>query len=84
MITKPMPDTEPDPFGLSAAGHLCFVCGKGVEDPTVVWSGNDGYGQQIYLHGECDIKLALGLMRDGLELRYAGRFCWNQLDRQRA
>lgn len=53
MITRQVPETEPNPFDLSAAGHRCFVCGEFVHDPAVMWSGNDG--QQIYLHGECVI-----------------------------
>ncbi len=70
MITKGMPETEADPFDLSAAGHLCFFCGEFLTDPAVQWHGfHDGSGN-VYLHGECVIEWLPRLMRDALELRY--------------
>ena len=84
MITKRVPETEANPFDLSAVGHRCFFCGEFLVDPAVVWSGNDGEGRQIYLHGECVFDLCPRIMRDGLELRYSGKPCWNQLHGQRA
>ena len=80
MITKRIPETEGNPLDLSAAGHRCFHCGEFVQDPAVVWSGNDEKGQQIYLHGECVWKWLPGLTRDAAELRYANKQCWNQLN----
>jgi len=81
MITKRVDEIEANPFDLSAVGHRCFFCGEFLVDPAVMWSGNNEKGQQIYLHGECVLKWQPGLMRDGLELRHAGRPCWNQLDK---
>ncbi len=80
MITKRVRETESNPFDLSAAGHRCFYCGQFIQDPAVVWNGNDG--QQIYLHGGCVLKWQPGLMRDALELQYCGKPCWNQLNSQ--
>jgi len=65
-----------NPFGLSAVGHRRFVCGEFLQDPAVMWSGNEG--QTRYLHEVCVEKLQLGLMRDVLELKYHGTLCWNQ------
>jgi hypothetical protein len=76
-ITHRMTEMSENPFGLSAAGHRCFFCGEFVQDPAVMWSGNDG--QTIYLHGPCIERWHLGLLRDALELKYVGRSCWNQL-----
>ncbi len=81
MITKRVPETEANPFDLSAAGHRCFFCGQLLQDPAVVWSGNDENGQQIFLHGQCAADWLPRLMRDALELRYTGKACWNQLSR---
>jgi len=66
-----------DPFGLSAAGKRCFLCGEFLQDPAVIWSGLDG--QQIYLHGPCVETWVLRILRDALELKYHGKHCWNQL-----
>ncbi len=79
MITRPVSESEPNPFDLSAVGHRCFFCGEFLVDPAVVWSGNDGEGRQIYLHGECVFDLCRRIMRDALELHYSGKPCWNQL-----
>ena len=79
MLTKRVPETKPNPFGLSAAGHRCFFCGEFVQDPAVLWNGNDEDGQHIFLHGECVFEFCPRLMRDALELRYKGKTCWNQL-----
>lgn len=76
-LTRRMTEMSENPFGLSAAGHRCFYCGEFLQDPAVMWDGNDG--QIIYLHGLCVERLQLGLLRDALELKYAGRPCWNQL-----
>jgi hypothetical protein len=76
-LTRHMSEMTENPFGLSAAGHRCFYCGEFLQDPAVMWSGNDG--QTIYLHGVCVERLQLGLLRDALELKYHGEPCWNQL-----
>lgn len=80
MLTKRIPETEPNPFGLSAAGHRCFLCGQFLQDQAVMWSENDGEARPIYLHGDCVFELCPRLLRDALELRYIGRSCWNQVD----
>ena len=80
MLTRRVPEAEPNPFDLSAAGHRCFFCGDFVHDPAVVWNGNDEGGQQIFLHGPCVITWMPRLMRDALELGYRGQACWNQLN----
>lgn len=66
-LTRHMSEMTENPFGLSAAGHRCFHCGEFVQDPAVMWSGNDG--QTIYLHGLCALEWMPGLMRDVQELR---------------
>lgn len=76
-LTHHMSEMSENPFGLSAVGHRCFHCGEFLQDPAVMWSGNDG--QTIYLHGPCVERWQPGLLRDALELRYVGRSCWNQL-----
>jgi hypothetical protein len=76
-ITRHMSEMTENPFGLSAAGQRCFHCGEFLQDPVVMWSGADG--QTIYLHGPCVERLQSGLLRDALELKYAGQPCWNQL-----
>jgi hypothetical protein len=76
-LTGPMSEMTENPFGLSAAGHRCFHCGKFVQDPAVMWSGNDG--QAIYFHGSCVVDWAPRIMRDALELKYHEKSCWNQL-----
>ncbi len=84
MITKRVDEIEANPFDLSAAGHRCFFCGEFLVDPAVMWSGyHDGSGN-IYLHPDCVVEWMPRVMRDALELRYHGRSCSNQLDRQRA
>lgn len=72
-----MTEMSENPFGLSAVGHRCFHCGEFLQDPAVMWSGMDG--QTIYFHGPCAEQWHLGLLRDALELKYAGKPCWNQL-----
>lgn len=75
-LTRCMTEMTKNPFGLSAAGHRCFHCGEFLQDPAVMWSGNDG--TTIYLHGECVYRWLPGLLRDATELRYAGHPCANQ------
>jgi len=81
MITRPVTEFEPNPFGCSAAGHRCHFCGEFLQNPAVMWSGNDG--QTIYLHGLCVETWTLRLLRDALELKYHGKPCWNQLEPKR-
>lgn len=76
-VTHHMSEMSENPFGLSAAGHRCFLCGEFLQDPAVMWSGLDG--QTIYLHSECSLRWLPGLMRDATEIRYAGKPCANQL-----
>lgn len=76
-ITHRMTEMDPNPFGLSAVGHRCFHCGEFLQDPAVMQSDNDG--PTIYFHGPCIERWHLGLLRDALELKYAGRPCRNQL-----
>lgn len=76
-ITHRMTEMIGDPFGLSAAGQRCFYCGEFLQDPAVMWNGNDG--QTIYLHGDCVYRWLPGLVRDATELRYVGKPCANQL-----
>jgi hypothetical protein len=67
-VTRPIRvEWEGDPFGLSAAGQLCFFCGQFVQDPAVMWSGSNS---QIYLHAACVIDWFPRMLRDALELRY--------------
>ncbi len=75
-LTHRITEMTEDPFGLSAAGHRCFHCGEFLQDPAVMWNGNDG--QRIYLHGPCVETWVLVILRDALELKYSGRSCWNQ------
>lgn len=75
-LTRHMSEMIENPFGLSAAGHRCFHCGEFLQDPAIMWSGNDG--TTIYLHGECVYRWLPGLLRDATELRYAGHPCANQ------
>jgi len=75
-ITRRMSELTENPFGLSAAGHRCFSCGEFLQDPAVMWSGNDG--QTIYFHGSCFLDWMPCVMRDALELKYHGKACWNQ------
>ena len=72
-ITHHMSEMNENPFGLSAAGHLCFHCGEFLEDPAVMWSGNDG--QTIYFHGPCFLDWMPRIMRDALDLKYAAHPC---------
>ena len=76
-ITRRMTEMIEDTFGLSAAGHQCFHGGELLQDPAVMWNENDG--QTIYLHGNCIETWLPRLLRDALELRYAGKPCWSQL-----
>ena len=76
-ITRRMTEMTENPFGLSAVGHRCFHCGEFVQDPAVMWSGNDG--QVIYFHGPCALDWTPRVLRDALELKYQGKPCWNQL-----
>ena len=80
MITKRMPETECDPFDLSAAGYRCFHCGQFLQDPAVMWKGNDEKDHQIHIHGDCLVDRVPRLMRDALELGYRGQACWKQLN----
>ena len=73
MITHAVTEFEPNPFGLSAAGHRCFHCGELLQDPAVMWNGSDG--QAIYFHGPCVLDWMPRLMRDALTLKYAGHPC---------
>lgn len=77
-LTHPMTEMTENPFGLLAIGHRCFACGEFLQDPAVMWSGLDG--QAIYLHGPCVEQWYPKLLRDALEIKYAGRPCWNQLE----
>jgi hypothetical protein len=72
-ITRHMSEMIENPFGLSAAGQQCFHCGGFLQDPAVMWSGNDG--QTIYLHGPCVLDWMPRLLRDALELKYAEHPC---------
>lgn len=72
-ITRRMSEMEENPFDLSAAGQCCFHCGEFLQDPAVMWHGNDG--QTIYLHGECVYRWLPGLLRDATTLRYANHPC---------
>lgn len=70
-LTYRMTEMMEDPFGLSAAGHRCFYCGQFLQDPAVMWNGNDG--QTIYLHGACVEAWIPGLLIDASELQYVAR-----------
>ena len=81
-ITRPMSKMTEHPFGLSAVGHRCFHCGELIQDPAVMWSGNDG--QTIYFHGPCFLDWMPRIMRDALDLKYAAHPCRNQLTKDTA
>ncbi len=72
-VTRYMTEMSENPFGLSATGHRCFHCGEFLQDPAVMWNGNDG--QTIYLHSECVYRWLPGLLRDASVLRYADHPC---------
>lgn len=76
-ITHRITEMMDIPFGLSAVGQRCFYCGEFLQDPAVMWHGNNG--QTIYLHGLCVEKWNPKLLRDALELKYHSKPCWNQL-----
>ncbi|MBU6482594.1 MAG: hypothetical protein KGS09_18895 [Nitrospirae bacterium] len=76
-ITRRMTEMDPNPFGLSAAGHRCFHWGEFLQDPAMLWDGLDG--QTIYFHGPCFLDWMPRGMRDALELKYAGHPCQEQV-----
>lgn len=76
-LTHHMSEMTENPFGLSAAGHRCFHCGEFLQDPAMMWDGLDG--QTIYFHGPCFLDWMPRIMRDALELKYAGHPCQGQL-----
>jgi hypothetical protein len=80
-LTRPVSEFEENPFGLSAAGSRCFFCGELLTDPAVQWHGFTGV---MYLHAECVHALTKRLVRDALEIEYAGKPCWNQLNKAKA
>lgn len=59
------------------ARYRCFHCGRFLQDQAVIWSGNDV--QTIYFLGPRVEQWHLGLLRDALEMKYAGQPCWKQL-----
>lgn len=61
MITRRIRETEEDIFGACAAGETCFVCGKVVSDPAIMWQGATA---RIYLHGVCAMRWTAKLMTD--------------------
>ena len=75
-LTHHMSEMTENPFGLSAAEHQCFHCGELLQDPAVMWSGNDG--QTIYFHAPCFLDWMPRIMRDALDIKYADHPCRNQ------
>lgn len=69
MVTRPIPESHDDPFGECAKGETCFLCGKIVHDPAILWSGMTG---KIYLHGSCAISLSGKLINDVHQLYTGG------------
>lgn len=76
-VTRHMSELTENPFGLSAAGHRCFHCGEFLQDPAVLWNGNDG--QAIYFHALCVFDWMPRIMRDALELKYADHPCQREI-----
>ncbi len=76
--------SSPKPNFNSCAGIPSSMgCGQFLQDPAVMWKGNDEKGHQIHIHGDCLVDRVPRLMRDALELGYSGKACWNQLHGQR-
>ena len=71
MISRRISEMDGDPFGVSAGGHRCFLCGEFLNDPVIMWAGANG--EQIYLHGPCVIDWLPGLLRDVHELKHRSR-----------
>jgi hypothetical protein len=72
-ITHAVTEFQENPFGMSAAGLLCFFCGEFLTDPGVMWHG--GNGETVYFHGACVLDWTPRIMRDALELKYADHPC---------
>jgi hypothetical protein len=70
-ITRYISEMEPDPFGKSASGQLCFFCGDFVHNPGVVWHGSTG--QNIYFHAICILQLCDNLIKDAWQIERMGR-----------
>jgi hypothetical protein len=74
--------TGPDPTRIATSGLVitadeqrCFFCGEATTDPCVMWSG---FSDDVFLHPECAVELAMRLLRDvrALEHRSGYRLAW--------
>ena len=45
----------------TAAGHICFYCGRVLRDPAIYWIGAT---DEIFLHPGCCMDLTVRLFRD--------------------
>lgn len=74
-VTRPVRETDElgTTFDLSATGHRCFLCGALLQNPAVAWYGADG--QHVFWHAACLIAWMPKVMRDALEIHYAGHPC---------
>lgn len=45
----------------TAAGAICFYCGKATSDPAIHWMG---FPMDIFLHPGCCVDLSIRLLRD--------------------
>jgi len=70
MITREISGILSCPDCYSATGKLCFYCGEAVQNPAIMWHGNDDRNTDIYFHPDCVIQWTVGIWRDALELRY--------------
>lgn len=72
MITKASNEMDEvvSMFGLSAKGNSCWQCGVLLADPAVLWVfGNVGH--RMYLCDECAKSVAMGIIRDAVEITHA-------------
>lgn len=57
-------------FGLSAAGQRCWECGDMLSDPAIMWAFS-GRGLQVYLCPQCAKSVAMGIIRDAVDITHA-------------
>ena len=58
-------------FGLSAAGQRCWACRDLLSDPAVMWSFSHRDGLQMYLCPACAKSVAMGMIRDAVDITHA-------------
>lgn len=56
---------------------MCFICGQQLTTPCIWWNGvTEEQFNTVWAHKECASRLAIGLSRDVLELKFGSRIAW--------